>query len=265
MDALFEFAKIIVALAISIVTIPFVLQLMLSTIEYLFGYLYDSIFGDWLIIFVYRIGRKNNRLRNRHWFRKLWSLIQPKNTYVRYETPAIAYCFSYMAIWLMTYIIPRKMDTMWRQLISMTLYIIFYFAGMYRRCGKRSEYYTSVLKNNMSFLKLSFWVLGGLMTVIGFACTILGKNIKDINSLDAIIEYILTIGDSLFERTEPLMIIPIVLVSFVRIFLVLSVVSIPVQVVSYFIILLINYFRENPRGYVELIKRHWERTKRWIR
>lgn len=264
MDTLFELLKIIVGLVISIVSLPFLIQLMFSTITYLLGYLYDSIFGDWLIKLAYHIARKCGMLRNKRWFRKIWSLIKPKNTNVRYETPIISYCFSYMAILLMAQIIPGKVNMTGRLLSSMALYIILYFIGMYRRCGKKSEYYTTVLNNNMSFLKLSFWVLGGLITGIGFVCTVLGKDIDDVNSLGTMIEDILMVVDSLFENSEPLMIVLIILVSFVSIFVVLYVASIPVQIVSYFIILLINYFRENSRGYAELTKRYWGRTKRFI-
>lgn len=137
MDTLFELLKIIVGLVISIVSLPFLIQLMFSTITYLLGYLYDSIFGDWLIKLAYHIARKCGMLRNKRWFRKIWSLIKPKNTNVRYETPIISYCFSYMAILLMAQIIPGKVNMTGRLLSSMALYIILYFIGMYRRCGKK--------------------------------------------------------------------------------------------------------------------------------
>lgn len=269
MDVYFNLLKIILAAAIGIISLPFLIQLMFTTIIYLFGYVYDSICGDYIIKLAYCVTRKYGKLRNRPWFRKLWSWIKPRRTYVRYETPLISYCLSYMAIFMVAHIISvyvsRAVNMTESTLISMAIYVILYFLGMYRRCGGNAGYYTKVLKNNMSFLKLSFWVLGGLMTIIGFVCTILGKNIGDFDSLDVIINNIFTSGVPLFESTELVMIVPMILVSFVSIVVVLYVVSIPVQIVSYFIILLIDYFREHPQGYVELMKRYWERTKRLIR
>lgn len=37
--------------------LSFILQVLFTSVGYLFGYLYDSIFGDWLIQFGHHIGK----------------------------------------------------------------------------------------------------------------------------------------------------------------------------------------------------------------
>lgn len=241
--------------------LSFILQVLFTSVGYLFGYLYDSIFGDWLIQFGHHFGKKCNGIKKIRFVKKIWAKMQPKNLYLRYETPFIAYCFSYMAIYLVSLIIPTKNDFV-AFFCGMSIYIILYFFGMYRRCEKDSEYYTKVLKNNLSFLKLSFWPLGGLITIIGFMSTIFGKTINDFSSICDIIDNIISEVEPLFESQDLMMMGPIVLVSCAGMILLLYLISIPVQVISYFIILIINYVRENKRGYSKLVEIYWEIVKK---
>lgn len=241
----------------------FFLQILFTSVGYLLGYLYDCIFGNWLIKLGHYIGKKYNGIKKRKFIKNIWSKMQPRKLYLRYETPFISYCFSYMAIYLISLIIPTK-NSLFAFFIGTVLYIFLYFIGMFRRCGKDSEYFNVVLENNISFLKLSFWPLGGLITIVGFLCTISSRSIAEIPMAPEIMENIISEVWQLYESQSQIMIVPLVFITCFVITLLLYVVSIPVQVISYFIILIITYFRKNNQGYYKLIEIYWKIIKKLL-
>lgn len=44
--------------------------------------------------------------------------------------------------------------------VASALYLLLYFVGMARKCGRNEQYYEKILDNNIEFLKLSFLPLG---------------------------------------------------------------------------------------------------------
>ena len=111
------------------------------------GYVYDSIFGNSFIRLGHFIGGKYSKIKNIPIVAKLWRKIQPKELYLRYETPLFAYCFSYMAISLLALILPDENGM--GIIVASALYLLFYFVGMARKCGNNEQYYKKVLDNNI--------------------------------------------------------------------------------------------------------------------
>lgn len=254
------FLKIILKLpllVISIVLLAAILLILFTTVVYMLGYIYDSLFGDWIIKLGHYVGNKCYKIKKVSIIQKIWNKMQPRELYLRYETPMISYCISYYAIFFLAFIIPiTNKDIAF--IIASLIYIILYFVGMYRKCGKNREYYTYILENNMSFLKLSFLPLGFLITIIGFFCTVLGMKISDFSSIYSMVQKIGIFITSLFSSTNEFMILPISIVIGVGVIVLLYIISVPVQLISYFIIMVINYFREYGKAYSNLIKNYFE-------
>lgn len=72
---------------------------MLISVVYIVGYVYDSIFGNSFISLGNFIGRKYPEIKNIQLVVKVWNKIQPKELYLRYETPLFTYC-SILQGWL---------------------------------------------------------------------------------------------------------------------------------------------------------------------
>lgn len=256
MDASHELLKTIVPIIIRIIRIIFVLVLlfvMLISVVYIMGCIYDSIFGNSFIRLGHFIAEKYPKIKEKSWAVKLWKKIQPKELYLRYETPLFAYCFSYTAISTLAAMLPNKNDG--SIIEASVLYIVFYFLGMIRRCRSNEEYYNKVLENNIQFLKLSFLPLGFIITVLGFYFTITGMKVQELN-LD--FTSIINIGNQFMQYDKEvneviLLLDTIVFVIFILILF--YIVSLPVQVISYFVLLLINYFRKYKVGYIGLCKK----------
>lgn len=257
MGTILSIFKIILLLLIIIAISGFALQILFTSVGYLFGYLYDCIFGNWFIKLGHYVGKKHKNIKKVKFIKLIWSKMQPRKLYLRYETPFISYCFSYMAIYFISLIIPTK-NSFFAFFIGTVLYIFLYFLGMFRRCGKDGRYFTTVLENNLSFLKLSFWPLGGIITMVGFVCTISAKGIAEFSLSPTIIENILSNLQCLYDSQNIIVMVIFIIVVYLVLILILYVISIPVQVTSYFIILLINYFRENKKAYCKLIEIYWK-------
>lgn len=65
-------------------------------------------FGNSFISLGHFIGGKYSKIKNIPLIVKLWRKVQPKELYLRYETPLFAYCFSYTAISLLALILPDE-------------------------------------------------------------------------------------------------------------------------------------------------------------
>lgn len=180
MDILFKLIIAFLALVIALIDLVGLLFVMLISIVYLGGYIYDSILENLLLRIGHYIGRKIPRIKENILMRKIWEKMQSKESYLRYETPLVTYCFSYTAILLIATVLPDKKGI--EVITASILYLIFYFVGMAKRCGSNENYYESVLANNMDFLKLSFLPVGFIITVLGFCFTITGMKIQEIPS-----------------------------------------------------------------------------------
>lgn len=252
MDVVYGLLEMIplVVTAISFLALLFV---MLISVVYIMGYVCDSIFGNSLIKLGHFISRKYPKIKSVPIVLKMWRKIQPKELYLRYETPLVAYCFSYSAISLVASVLPGKYNM--GIIIASALYLGLYFVGMARKCGDNKQYYEKILDNNIQFLKLSFLPLGFIITVVGFCFTITGMKLQEIPFNFATIENAYMNWMNYNDETNTLILIPKMLLSSGLVLISFYIISLPVQVVSYFVISIINYFRKYKVGYIGLFKK----------
>lgn len=249
--------ELLITLALGIVIIIFsvgILCVLLTSVVYIVGYVYDSIFGNFLIRLGHFIGGKYSKIKKIPIVVKLWRKIQSKKLYLRYETPLFTYCFSFTAITLLTLILPDKNGM--GIIVASTLYLLFYFVGMARKCGSNEQYYKKVLDNNMEFLKLSFLPLGFIITVLGFCFTITGMKVQELPLDFTIIENTYTSIMNYNDETDTLMLFLKMIVSGGLILVLFYIISLPLQVISYFVISVINYFRIHKVGYIGLFEKY---------
>lgn len=98
MDVLLELLPKLMLLIIVMLFLVGLLFVTLISVVYIAGYAYDTIFGNSFIRLGHFISGKYPRIKNIPVVVKLWEKIQPKELYLRYETPLFTYCFSYTAI-----------------------------------------------------------------------------------------------------------------------------------------------------------------------
>ncbi len=250
---LFELLIKMLELIVMLIFLLGLLFILLISVVYIAGYLYDSVIGNLFIRVGHFVGGKYPKIRKFSYIIKLWNKIQIKDLYLRYETPLVTYCLSYTAISLIVLILPYK--NIMSFFVASAVYLLLYFIGMYRKCGYNEQYYEKILDNNMDFLKLSFLPLGFLITVIGFGFTITGMKLQEIPFDFAIVENMLnTLMNYNDETNTVLLFVKIVGMAMV-ILLLFYIISLPMQVLSYYIISVIRYLRKHKKGYIELFKK----------
>lgn len=146
-------------------------MIILTTSLYCVGYIYDAFLGDSLIHFGHFIGKKCPKIKKKCLIQKIWSKIQPKDLYLRYETPLLTYDLCYTTIIVSVMAFVNK--GFWGMVAVDFLYVFIYLVGMIRRCGRREQYFEKILNHNKEFLTLSFLPLGFLVTSLGAAISIL--------------------------------------------------------------------------------------------
>lgn len=261
-----EFIKLLIMLPIMLLMLIYLIALlfiMLISVIYTAGYVYDSVFGNSLISLGHFIGGKNPKIKNSSVVIKLWKRIQPKELYLRYETPLFSYCFSYTAISILAILIPSKNGI--NIIVASVLYILIYFIGMARKCGRNQQYYNKVLENNIEFLKLSFLPLGFVITIVGFCFTITGMKVQDIAFDFSTIENAYTNITNYYNGTNILIEFLKLIIMGVIILALFYIISLPVQVVSYFVISVINYYRKHKTGYIVLFKKYCNIVKYFLK
>lgn len=254
MGMLFELLVKLALLLAMMVFLVGLLFILLISVVYIVGYVYDSIFGNSLLKVGHFIGRKFPKIKNISLIVNLWRKIQPKELYLRYETPLFTYCFSYMGISVLALILPNENGM--GIIAASILYLLFYFVGMARKCGSDEQYYEKVLDNNMEFLKLSFLPLGFIITVLGFCFTITGMKVQELPLDFTIIENTYISLMNCNDETNTLMLFLKMLVAGGLILVLFYIISLPVQVISYFAISLINYFRKYKKAYIDLFNKY---------
>lgn len=253
MDVLLGFLIKFLTLSVIMIFLIGLLFVMLISVVYIAGYVCDSIFGNLFVSLGHFISVKYPKIKNIPIVVKLWRKIQPKELYLRYETPLFTYCFSYTAISLLALVLPNENGR--GIIVASTLYLLFYFVGMARKCGRNEQYYEKILDNNMEFLKLSFLPLGFIITVLGFCFTITGMKVQELHLDFAIIENIYASLMNYNDVTNTLMLFLKLIVSGGLILILFYVISLPIQVVAYFVIAVIYYFKKNKAGYIGLFKK----------
>lgn len=227
------------------------LVIIFATSVYFWGYVYDCIMGDWTIRIAKHIANKFPGIPKNKWAKRLWKVICPKEFYFRYETPFITYCCSFMVVYLIS-LVPFPLRG-GQYIIAPVLYLLVYFVGMCRKYKNKEECLDKVLENNMEFLKLSFLPITFLITIVGFGFTATGLKIQDFNVdwvhiYEAITNYFRNdIGENLFSLCFHIFICGF------AVLLIFYVVSLPMQVIAFFIITVIKYYQKYGRAYRELI------------
>lgn len=261
MRVFFELLLDVVLLTIMLILAVGLLIVMLVSVIYIMGYVYDSLFGSLFIRLGQFVIEKYPKITENLLVMEIWKKIQPREFYLRYETPLFAYGFSYTAISMLALIIPNRNGG--NIIVASALYLLFYFVGMARKCGRDEQYYSKVLENNMEFLKLSFLPLGCVITVLGFLFTITGIKVQELPLDFSLIDKILNIVINYSDDANILIQFVRLLISGVIILFFLYIISLPIQAVSYFLISAINYFRKHKTGYIDLFKKYYE-IVRWL-
>lgn len=254
MNMLLKLVVMSVLWLLIIFIIIWALFFMLISVVYTMGYVYDSIFGNFFVLLGHFIGGKYSKIKNVSLVVKVWEKIQPKELYLRYETPLFTYCFSYTAISMLALILSTYSYK--SIFIASGSYIIFYFVGMARKCKGNKEYYKKVLKNNMDFLKLSFLPLGFIITVAGYYFTFTGTNVHEI-SFD--FTFIINACNQLmnYDNKTNIFVFFLQMCTLIAItFIFFYSLSLPIQAMSYLFISFINYFTKYKMGYKELFKKY---------
>lgn len=246
-------------LIVSLVFAVGLLFIVFVAVIYLVGYVYDCFLGNSLLKIWMYLGKKYSNLYGNRIFKKIWGVIEEKDLYLRYETPLFAFCFSYMAVYIIALFLPIRVGT---YVIASFIYLLCYFIGMARRCYGKKEYYVQILSNNLDFLKLSFLPLAFIITIVGFICTITGLKVQEIPWKD--ISFWQVINGWITNMDESNMVYMFIrlLILGVILLLLLYLISLPIQVISYFIIILIQYFSEHNKPYIKLFKIYLDVLKR---
>lgn len=263
MDELSELVMKLLLLIGSLFYLLVILLVIVISVVYVAGYVYDSIFGNALLKLGYYFRKRNPEIEKIIVLKKLWKQIRMKEVYLRYETPLFTYCFSYTAISLIAVSLPVPNGI--GLIIASGLYLALYFIGMFRKCGNDEQYYEKVLSNNIEFLKLSFLPLGFIITVLGFCFTITGMKLQEIPVDFLVVENMLETIKNYSDETNILMFLLKQLIQCVLLLMFFYIVSLPIQVISYFIISGINYFRKYKRAYVTLFKKYFGIVVRLIK
>lgn len=229
------------------------LTAVLTASIYFVGYTYDAIFGNVFLYLGHKIGVKYPEVKKNPQIQKIWSKIQPKNLYLRYETPFYTYILCYPTIVLSLWVLDNKG---FLDMIAVDfLYVLIYLIGMVRRCGWREQYFGKILKNNKEFLKLSFLPFKFLVTSLSIAISILeffdsNFEIKAI----ALTNFCGTVKEicDILSRHASMAVLEALLevVLMIIIFLIMCyILSFPIQLIAYLCLSIIDYFYKYKTGY----------------
>ena len=256
--------SIILGIVLFIFLIAFFVFLFISLVHF-FPYAYDSVFGSLALRLGHWIGRKMPSVKKVTLVQRIWKTIQPKEFYTRYETPFFTFFPSYLAILALTEIIPNSFGNTINYIIASVIYLGCYFLGMKRKLHDSNEKYERALNNNLEFLKLSFLPITFVITVLGFVFTATNFHITNIpftvdSALSLLSDFFspiptasLSTLSSIWEHLWRITLAATIL------FLLLYVISLPLQVLSYFLILVIQYARKHGHCYKHPFLWVWDR------
>lgn len=245
-----EMLSSIIILVISIIML--IIELAVPIIFFVF-YLYDFI-EPLLLKIGHFIGQKFPEIKNKKIIIRLWNKIQPQYNCMRYETPLIVYCFSSIPLCFIAMILQIENEIL-SLCIAAIIYIFIYFFGMIIKYRDKRNRLKEVLNNNENFLKLSFLPFAFLITVVGFYFTMTGFNIFEIWSYFShdFTDIVDLIKDKLYLLKD------ISAINFLFYMVCISAIfyfmSLPIQVISYFCVMVIKYFLEYGKTYKTLVKK----------
>ena len=230
------------------------LMVALTTSIYCVGYVYDAFLGDSFIRLGHFIGKKCPKIKKKDLIQQIWSEIQPKDLYLRYETPLLTYDLCYTTIIVSGLVFVNK--GFWGMMAVDFLYVFIYLVGMIRRCGRRERYFEKILNHNKEFLTLSFLPLGFLATSLGAAISILefidptyDVKMMALTNLQRAGEEILTLFLSSHATANALVVLLKIALVIILFFIMCYVLSLPVQLIAYLGLSIINHFNKYKTGY----------------
>lgn len=230
------------------------LMVALTTSIYCVGYVYDAFLGDSFIRLGHFIGKKYPNIKKRHLIQEIWSKIQPKDLYLRYETPLLTYDLCYTTIIVSGMAFVNK--GFWGMMAVDFLYVFIYLVGMIRKCGRREQYFEKILNHNKEFLTLSFLPLGFLATSLGAAISILefidptyDVKMMALTNLQRAGEEILTLFLGSHTTANALAVLLEIALVIILFFIMCYVLSLPVQLIAYLGLSIINHFNKYKTGY----------------
>lgn len=226
-----------------VIVIMIIFSIVIS-IVYTIEYIYDFIFRNILVKCVKFIDKKNLCIGASSVIKILRKSNQSKKLYLRYETPIFTFYFSWFPIMLLTHVLPVKECL--GMIISSFIYVVLYLGGMFRRTSCLKKQYERILNNNIEFLSISYKPFGFIITIFGFYFTITGKNIHELFNFFSIENLFIKIVNEYSGN--------IFIEFFVLIFLSI-IISLPVQVMSYYLILIIKYFYKYKIEHVTFVRK----------
>lgn len=227
------------------------LMIALTTSIYCVGYVYDAFLGDSFIRLGHFIGKKCPKIKKKDLIQQIWSEIQPKDLYLRYETPLLTYDLCYTTIIVSGLVFVNK--GFWGMMAVDFLYVFIYLVGMIRRCGRREQYFEKILNNNKEFLSLSFLPLGFLVASLGAAILILEfiAPAFDVKMVDLwrVAEEILTLFLGSHATANALAVLLEIALVIILFFIMCYILSLPVQLIAYLGLSIIDHFNKYKTGY----------------
>ena len=260
MDELLKILILFIAAVIILAVILVITVIMINVLVDTLGYIYDCIFASIVVKIGHYIGKKIPGVRKNRIIYVIWNNVLNSPKCFRYQIPCISYCFSYLVVLVIASLF--KYDDLTSTIVSYAIYGIIYFVGMAKRYKVNKEEYSKVLDNNMAFLKLSFMPVGFVITFFGFLFTITGVKVQDLNfDSNFIFEIIRNINFIKLNIVSIESCVKTILL-FAMLLILLYVISLPFQVISYFVISVINYARKYKEAYMELINNYKKLLKK---
>lgn len=250
-----------------------VMFFMVGSICYSILYIWDIIIGITLIIIrklknligEQRIDRWKN-IKMYHCCYKIYSTLEHQVTKecLRYRTPLYIFIGIGMPITLIADDINIFKNEYIGYICLSFFFLFIYFFGMFVKNYNKPEIYLAFLNHNMEFLKLSFLPCTFIITIVGFLYTIQEEALfKQVVRMGIHIwenTYTVITSEEFVNRNQGNWLINTSIYLFV-VLLLLYVVSLPVQILGYFLISIILYFQKYGDGYKKLLRQNI----RWLK
>lgn len=261
MKSLFGTISLILSLILLIVFLVTILCILLVSSVYFLLWLHDIILGNAFADLLKR-GMYSRKTFIKDKSSRIYSMLYPEDVCARYETPLLAFCFSYITIAIISILIPTDY-LLFNVIASMLIYGVIYLIGM-RRKYKNSCRYIEVLEANLDFFKLSFIPISFFFTMIGFAFTVYGT-LRIEFDFEKIYRFGSQIYKYLTEYTELISdanefgfsYLGYCFVCLIVLCASLYIVSIPLQLIEYFFIQVVLYFHKHKSQYHTILIRYY--------
>lgn len=223
-------------------------------------YVIDTLVGNWGHKII-QVAGNVMKLQNRPCYRKLYKMLSPKEQYYRYETPLYTFILAYLGVCTVYDIFLSSKDELLSIIVLSFIYLFCYLLGMYRKYGRNLTNYKRVLDMNMEYLQLFFIPFSFIVTIVGFilSLTDIYKFEYEYTSLMHLFENLLSIK----EIASGMYTLNFFILA-TDLFIWLALYSLPLQLVAYFLLKIIDYFLKNGKPYVLYYKKVFEHIKEFF-